>query len=221
MNSKLCAGCMLAFLGLAAAPAAHAQVFVPIDPTTTYLHTYQDNGGDSSPILLSSLVFSGHALQPGDIVNLSEVGDFLLTTSNPGLGFEDTALGVFSSSSTLLDASLLNRVPGAIKAGNDNITDPTLFGNEQTDIPEDFLIEPGAGANVTIPVGANYLFLSANDNLFGDNANPNNDFGVEISYVPSAPVPEASTTISLGLLLVFGMGGLAVSIRRRKASSVS
>ena len=34
-----------------------------------------------------------------------------------------------------------------------------------------------------------------------------------------APVPEASTTVSLGLLLALGMGGLIVAGRRRKASA--
>ncbi len=64
---------------------------------------------------------------------------------------------------------------------------------------------------MTIPAGARYLFLSPNDDHFGDNANPHHNFGVQIS-----PVPEASTTVSLGLLLVLGLGGLAVSKRRRK-----
>ncbi len=35
----------------------------------------------------------------------------------------------------------------------------------------------------------------------------------------SAPVPEASTTVSLGLLLLLGAGGCAMSARRRKASA--
>ena len=34
-----------------------------------------------------------------------------------------------------------------------------------------------------------------------------------------APVPEASTTVSFGLLLILGLGALAVSARRRKAQS--
>ena len=33
----------------------------------------------------------------------------------------------------------------------------------------------------------------------------------------SAPVPEASTTVSLGLLLVLGLGGVVVAARRKKA----
>lgn len=34
----------------------------------------------------------------------------------------------------------------------------------------------------------------------------------------SSPVPEASTTVSMGLLLILGLGGAAVSARRRKSS---
>jgi len=37
--------------------------------------------------------------------------------------------------------------------------------------------------------------------------------------INAAPVPEASTTVSLGLLLALGLGGLVVGARRRKANS--
>ena len=37
--------------------------------------------------------------------------------------------------------------------------------------------------------------------------------------IVAAPVPEASTTVSLGLLLALGLGGLAVSAQRRKRSA--
>ena len=36
-----------------------------------------------------------------------------------------------------------------------------------------------------------------------------------------APVPEASTTVSLGLLLALGMGGLLVAAKRKKAGSLA
>ncbi len=74
---------MLTLLGLWAVPAAQAQISVPVDPTTTYLHTNQDTGGDNSPILLSSLVFSGHSLQAGDMINLTETGDFCFQSTEP------------------------------------------------------------------------------------------------------------------------------------------
>ena len=41
----------------------------------------------------------------------------------------------------------------------------------------------------------------------------------DVAFSPIAPpaVPEASTTVSLGLLLALGVGGLAVARKRRKA----
>lgn len=41
--------------------------------------------------------------------------------------------------------------------------------------------------------------------------------GQVLRYALSAPVPEASTVVSLGLLLLLGMGGVVVAARRRKA----
>ncbi len=38
-----------------------------------------------------------------------------------------------------------------------------------------------------------------------------------VAFGPSAPVPEASTTVSLGLLLALGLGGMVVAGKRRKA----
>lgn len=39
------------------------------------------------------------------------------------------------------------------------------------------------------------------------------------SYASSAPVPEASTTVSFALLLALGAGGMAVAAKRKKATS--
>jgi len=35
----------------------------------------------------------------------------------------------------------------------------------------------------------------------------------------SAPVPEASTTVSFGLLLALGLGGLVIAARRKKTGA--
>lgn len=40
-------------------------------------------------------------------------------------------------------------------------------------------------------------------------------------FVGAPPVPEASTTVSLALLLAFGFGGLALSAKRKKAQSAA
>lgn len=40
-----------------------------------------------------------------------------------------------------------------------------------------------------------------------------------ITFGQASPIPEASTTVSLGLLLCLGLGGMVMSARRRKAQS--
>ena len=47
----------------------------------------------------------------------------------------------------------------------------------------------------------------------------NQSLGVRVYGDVAAPVPEASTTVSLGLLLALGMGGLAVASKRKKAGA--
>ena len=44
-------------------------------------------------------------------------------------------------------------------------------------------------------------------------------FAVDNIHVDVLPVPEASTTVSFGLLLALGMGGLVIAARRKRASS--
>ncbi len=46
----------------------------------------------------------------------------------------------------------------------------------------------------------------------------NNTPGLELDDIVVAPVPEASTTVSFGLLLALGLGGMMVAARRKKAA---
>ena len=45
----------------------------------------------------------------------------------------------------------------------------------------------------------------------------NSDMAFSLTNAPIPAVPEASTTVSLGLLLALGMGGLVAAKKRRKA----
>ena len=45
--------------------------------------------------------------------------------------------------------------------------------------------------------------------------------GTSFDLVPGSPVPEASTTASLGLLLALGMGGIVIAAKRKKAGNAA
>ena len=82
-------------------------------------------------------------------------------------------------------------------------------------------VNPAHGDTTTTP---NYTNLR----LVMTAADPNNPDGVasfggstngspELTFTTVAAVPEASTTVSLGVLLALGLGGLAIARRRRTA----
>jgi hypothetical protein len=102
-------------------------------------------------------------------------------------------------------------VLGAIPSdGAPVFTLPTYNGNLQTDIPQDFSISAlGASkftpiTQVTIPAGANYLFVTINDSYYGDNYST--DLALHISATP-----EPAPIVSLGS----GLIGMALLLRRR------
>lgn len=100
-------------------------------------------------------------------------------------------IGVFSSTSDLKPTRELNRVPGAIDAGEDHST-PTTYWKEEletllttlenkgvdisnlqrgsvpTDIPQDFLITPRNGMWIKVPKDAKYLFICIEDRFYSD-----------------------------------------------------
>ncbi|MEJ2241900.1 MAG: hypothetical protein P8Y18_07140 [Candidatus Bathyarchaeota archaeon] len=139
----------------------------------------------------------------GDKIYISWLGGFYpdgaWNPNNPGsIGYglrenDDVThgglLGLFSTSSQLLDIDQLNRVPGAIDYGDDYSTPDTWWqdgrpelatklaakgvnwytGAMQTDIAEDFKIFPYTGMKVEIPRNAKFLFLSVIDPYYRDN----------------------------------------------------
>jgi hypothetical protein len=86
---------------------------------------------------------------------------------------------VFSVDSMLsFTPTLQFRVPGALVAGVPYVTAPTTIGGLPTDIPEDFAVTDTL--DVIVPAGATYLFAAADDEHFGDNEDPDGDFGLSI-----------------------------------------
>lgn len=66
------------------------------------------------------------------------------------------------------------------------------------------------------PEGDNGAAYSPGPGLPGFSGNPDGSF-MSYRIISDSPVPEASTTLSLGLLLALGLGGLVVA--RRKAAT--
>lgn len=142
--------------------------------TSTYLRTNQEQLGPTliapddqfSPTVMGFRL-SHYDIHPGDRISIKSDLDYEMNAAGTAHGYNLVA--VFSSSSRILtDPNVLNRVPGAIDAGDDYFTPPTHFGGVQTDIPEDFLVTP-TEVFVEVPANADYIFLSHLDTYFSDN----------------------------------------------------
>ena len=76
-------------------------------------------------------------------------------------------------------------------------------------------------ASTLIPTGTRSIDYSM---LFVRHAGSDLDGFVDdnnLSVSSANPVPEASTTVSFGLLLMLGMGGMVVAVRKKKATTVA
>ena len=148
-----------------------------VRPKATYLRTASTDRAEEAP----AYRLSDRGLAPGDSLNLQRLGEYQYRTPTDPDSVRYGILAVFSSTSTLLDADQPNRVPGAIDAGEDYVTGLTnLSPRVPTDIAEDFAVFDVEGVNdtetIVIPDGAVYLFVSPEDNSFGDNQDEDGDF---------------------------------------------
>ncbi|MEM8687990.1 MAG: hypothetical protein AAGF81_11710, partial [Pseudomonadota bacterium] len=196
-------------------------VFVDVDPRATYLRTSNDPDTVLNPLdvpnLLAEQAYSfddpdlppGVTLMPGMILGLQGTGDFTgrdnILTDNDAPGF----IVVFSASDLLLeDTSLLNRLPNAVQAIDgvsgdpldDAPTEPTREApNDPTDIPEDFSVNDQGqfqSTLVEIPAGATHAFATLNDTFFSNNADPEEDLGVNI-YIPMVVGIDGTGTLTI------------------------
>lgn len=135
---------------------------IPIDVQATYLITNQDpNAKPATPISLSSL-----GVKEGDKIQLQSVGtlSFCITSDCPQI--QTSLRALFSAT-----ADPSTALPTA--DGTHFPEPPTLFGNIPTDVGfvlNDFFVFASPDAtNVTVPKGANFLFVIVPDSFYSDN----------------------------------------------------
>ncbi len=161
-------------------PTVNQTLNMNIPPRGTFLRT---DTGDTAAQTSFVLDLVSLGIQPGSSISLQELGDFAFCTSCPDNGH--ALIGVFSSTNTFLPPSILNRIPDAIATGQPAVVTPlTLFEGLPTDIPQDFGIS-AAGTQVVVPAGARFLFVAVSDSFWGDNNDPNNNYALRVTFIPS------------------------------------
>ena len=207
-------------LAAGALPVAAQTLSEPLDSQEGYLRlSSNDSGVDSAPVALSAL-----GALPGQSLRMRGFGDM---DNGPAGDTILSLLGVYSSSSTILGPSLQFRIPGALEAGPDFVSAPTLTGALPTDIPEDFRITSAtqAEAVVEIPAGAQFLFVGNHDSQWFDNSDPDGDLGVEITVVGTwkdlggALAGTAGTPTLAGTGYLVGNDAVTLTLSQARASS--
>lgn len=142
-----------------------------VNPAATFWRATGDTGAlDTVAIDLQI-----YGILPGQTIRLQQIGAFRNNPANPDNSTQ--MIAVFSSTSTLLGPDILARVSGAIDAGTDFVSPANSFGYA-TDIPEDFEV---TDFSLIVPPGARYLFVQARDSRYGNNDDPNGDYGIALT----------------------------------------
>lgn len=153
-------------------PDPPGSLVIQVDPAGTYLL----NAGANAPTIVE---LSEIGVSPGDLVDITAVNYF--EQGDDMKDNERSLVGLFSSSSELLEPGERERVPGAIAAGEEFETDRNTPLGESTDISGDF---EAVSVQVVVPEAAQFLFLAVDDSRFDDNEDPGGDFGARITVLP-------------------------------------
>jgi len=180
------------------------------------------NGFTFAPVLQGNATANGGAAP----LNLTDA-DSLTTTPNGSLLLTDQTANQLVTVSNQGTPSQVVSVVGTSYNGASVPVDDTVF----TSGPGTLLVSATKDNAVYALQGAfnNGVFSAANDAGIVGALDPATGSLTAIAtglgaphglaFLPAAaPVPEASTTVSLGLLLALGLGGVVVSARRKKVN---
>ena len=209
----------LGALGLAARPA-QAETFTFDNVTAPALYSQVTPSATEGP----TLVFPDITFTGGVILNDSDFGGEATTKPNL-LATNDETFGTLADGSTLpgfitgtfTTPGEFNQIALDI-AGNFTADSYTLaaFNAANTEIAESTIFLNGVPGNTghvaVFQSGISYFTVRENT------AAGSSDFGIDTVVLSGAPVPEASTTVSFGLLLALGLGGLAVAKKRKQSA---
>ncbi len=201
--SKIAAlGALLGFSALAAIPASAAPVTLVFSGLGTGI--VHGNGFNSAPFSFSYAtdtdLFSFNGSSPA------------LTTYPNAAPVSVSVKGYGSGTST--NPAYFSFLPDAsVFALTDSTTGSYVFAAQATDFPKGFSIP------ITLPDQNQYSSykLSPFETSIGE-IQFAEIHDATFSLGRTAPVPEASSVVSLALLLTLGAGTLAVAVRRKKAA---
>ena len=217
---------LLGGLGLAAAPAGAQTVGnsgfeTPNLDSGPNAYRYSDDiAGQGAPIFSPSenaqtvWAFSGNSGISGNGTNF--------TSGNPNApeGTQVAFLqntGSFSQTISGFTDGIYSFSFEAAQRGNFGDAQEFMVSLDGTSLgsfaPESFTYEAMTTDSVAVTAGSHTLTFTGMSETGDQTAFID---AVSVSPVPAA-VPEASTTVSLGLLLALGMGGIAVAAKRKKS----
>lgn len=222
----IAAGLLLAAaLGLSAAPA-HADL-ITNGGFESGTYAFGGDGGEALPI--GSTVINGWTVVSNSIAPL-ENGNGYGITANDGIicldltGYGDAAPygGVTQTITTTSGVSYhLSFALGADQS-NGSYSGPVgvtaTAGNAmQTFTFDPATSEPNLTGNLWQTEGLDFTANSASTAITLIGAQGKQYIGLDSVSVTPNPVPEASTTVSFGLLLMLGLGGVMVAKKRKTA----
>ena len=155
------------------------QVVFPLDSRATFYLTKDDSSAQPPLVVdLQSL-----NVQAGDKIRLEILGHFSYwNNSNPATDVSAETCFIFSSSNTVLDSSVRNRIPGALASEAMPYTSTTTWvSNLPTDIDFDF--GTSGSLEITVPTGASYLMACTFDGYYGDNQDLDHDYRLRITKI--------------------------------------